>query len=274
MSPNPSREDPRHKKDGNALGAKALHSSRAVSRQRKDDSPQGKKTRVNRSNPQPNKSGNPSIRSHDPVRKDLQVANEIHMFETTIRSINTAHSDIVGEIYCLEALFEPHNVDSILDPMFAFKASSYPDTLCHHQAMRQPDREDFKVAMSKEIQDQMKNGNFKVLRRNKLPEGTQILPTVWQMKRKIDIQSGKILKCKARLNVDGSKMKKGMHYDETCAPVANWSSVRLLLTLVTAMNWHSVQIDYVQAFPQAHVEKPMYLKIPIGFQMSKGDLKE
>ena len=87
------------------------------------------------------------------------------------------------------------------------------------------------------------------------------------MKRKWDVSTGNILQHKARLNVDGSKMKKGVHYDETYTHVANWSSVRLLLTLVTALNWHSVQIDYVQPFPQAPVEKPLYLNISIGLKM-------
>jgi len=69
-------------------------------------------------------------------------------------------------------------------------------------------------------------------------------------------------------------MRKGIHYNETYAPVANWSSVCLLLTLVTALNWHSTQIDYVQVFPQAPVEKHLYLHIPVGFKMSKGDPKD
>ena len=79
---------------------------------------------------------------------------------------------------------------------------------------------------------------------------------------------------KARLNIDGSKMKKGIHYEETYAPVANWSSVRLLFTLITALQWHSIQLDYVQAFPQAPVEKPLYLRIPTGFKMMKGDPRD
>ena len=94
------------------------------------------------------------------------------------------------------------------------------------------------------------------------------------MKRKYDIATGKVLKYKARLNIDGSKMKKGIHYDKIYAPVANWSSVHLLFTLITSLNWHSVQLDYVQAFLQAPVEKQLYLKIPIGFKMSKGNPKD
>ena len=112
----------------------------------------------------------------------------------------------------------------------------------------------------------MNNGNFKVLQRNKLLEGTQVLLTVWQMKRKCDIATGKVLKYKARLNIDRSKMKKGIHYDEIYASITNWSSVCLLFTLITSLNWYSVQLDYVQAFLQAPVEKLLYLKIPIGFK--------
>ena len=102
-----------------------------------------------------------------------------------------------------------------------YKSIADPDTMYHHQAMRQPDRDDFKAAMDKEIKDQMRNGNFTVLRRDSLPKETQILPTVWQMKRKRDIESGRIIKHKARLNVNGSKMQKGIHYNETYSPVAN-----------------------------------------------------
>jgi len=37
-----------------------------------------------------------------------------------------------------------------------------------------------------------------------------------------------------------------------------------------AFNWQTVQLDYVQAFPQVLAEKLIYLKIPVGFKMSKG----
>ena len=95
---------------------------------------------------------------------DLQVLeNEIHIFETTIKSVNTAYNDVLDKIFCLEALFKPLDMDPILDPLFSFKAISDPDTMYHHQAIRQYNREDFKAAMNKELQDQMTNGNFTVL---------------------------------------------------------------------------------------------------------------
>jgi hypothetical protein len=51
------------------------------------------------------------------------------------------------------------------------------------------------------------------------------------MRRKRDARTGRIKKYKARLNIDGSRMKYGEHYNKTYSPVASWNSVRMLLTM-------------------------------------------
>lgn len=177
--------------------------------------------------------------------------------------------DVPGEIYCHEALTggNAHEFDNPL----AYKASTDPDTMYMHQAMKQPDKVEFVKAMEKEVRDQMENGNFEIVHISKVPKDKTILPAVWQMKRKRDIRSRKVKKYKARLNIDGSKMKKGIHYDQTYAPVASWNSIRILLSLVAAMGWHTQQIDYVLAFPQAPVEKEIYMKVPKGFEIAGKD---
>ena len=71
----------------------------------------------------------------------------------------------------------------------------------------------------------------------------------------------KIKRWKARLNIDGSRMTKGVHYDKVYAPVASWNSIRLLLTMIVLHNWNTKQIEYVQAFPQAPDKKDIYLKV-------------
>jgi len=151
------------------------------------------------------------------------------------------------------------------------KMSANPDTMYHHQAMREPDHDEFKKAMQKEIDDQMLNGNFTLIKRREVPRGATILPAVWQMKRKHDILSRQVKKWKARLNVDGSRMKRGIHYDQTYAPVASWTSIRTLLALTAIHRWHTVQLDYVLAFPQAPVEKEIFMEIPRGVRISDGD---
>ena len=70
----------------------------------------------------------------------------------------------------------------------------------------------------------IKQQNFEAMLKSEVPEGKTMFPAVWQMKRKRDIKTRKVKKCKARLNTDGSRMKEGVHCDLTCAPVAKWNS--------------------------------------------------
>ena len=155
-----------------------------------------------------------------------------------------------------------------------FKASTDPDTMYLHEAMKEPDREKFKEAMQREVDDQMNNGNFSIMKRIDVPRDKPILPAVWQMKRKRDIKTRQVKKYKARLNIDGSRMKAGVHYDQTYAPVASWNSVRMLLALASIHGWHTKQIDYVLAFPQALVERDIYMEIPKGFEIKGANRKE
>jgi hypothetical protein len=68
--------------------------------------------------------------------------------------------------------------------LLAYKASTDPDTMYHHQAMKQPDKEKFQEAMEKECEAHYREGNYKLIKRSKLPEGATLLSSVWQMKRK------------------------------------------------------------------------------------------
>ena len=186
-------------------------------------------------------------------------------------SRNTSH-DVEGEILCLEAIFPDYHQqhEDIMiqdDPILAMKATADPDTMYMHEAMREPDWDQFRMAMQKEVQDQMDNGNFTIVKRSQIPKGKIILPAVWQMKRKRDIKTRKIKKYKARLNLDGSRQRKGIHYDQTYAPVTSWKFIRLLLIMIIMHGWYSKQIDYVLAFPQAPIERELYMQIPKGFEI-------
>ena len=91
------------------------------------------------------------------------------------------------------------------------------------------------------------------------------------MKRKRDIITREIKKYKAILNIDGSKMKKGVHYNQTYAPVASWNLIRLMLTLATSKKCKTKQIDYVLPFLQAPKEGDLYLEVPKGIDVKGGD---
>jgi hypothetical protein len=158
-------------------------------------------------------------------------------------------------------------------PLMVYKATSDPNTTMYlHQAMKERDRKQFIEAMFKEVQDQWSNNrHFSIVKKTTVPEGVKIFPTVWQMKRKCDIKSRKVKKWKACLNIDESKMEKGVHYSDTHAPVAlSWNTIHLLLSLKVVHNWHMQQLDYVLAYPQTPVEKELFLSIPQGLDMDKG----
>ena len=162
--------------------------------------------------------------------------------------------------------------DEMTDPV-AFLASSQkkngdPDTLYYHQAMAAPDKEQFQTAMLKEYKDHGERGHWAIVALENIPLGTKILDAIWSMKRKRDIRTREILKHKARLTVHGGQQEHGVHYWETYAPVVNWFSVRLLLAQAIMHKWHTRQVDFVLAFPQAEPECDMYMKLPRGIEIS------
>ena len=194
------------------------------------------------------------------------------LIEMYAAELQAAHATF--EAYEIFATPE-HEVQEIFHPLEAFAASADPDTMYLHQAMRQPDRDKFIAAMVKEVDMQTSNGNWSIVQRSQVPEGATVLPAVWSMKRKRKIATGEIYKWKARLNIDGSRQTKGVNYWDTYAPVASWSTVRLILTMSVIKGWKSRQIDYVQAYTQADVEiDHLYMKIPRGFEVSSDDAQE
>ena len=175
-----------------------------------------------------------------------------------------AEQTMPGELFSLATMFPVDDtIDQPHSAFYCYKAAdSDPDTMYHHQAIQQPDRKLFRKAMHKEMDDQMADGNFELVQRAKIPVGTKIFPAVWLMRRKRDIKTQEVKKWKARLNFDGSRMQRGEHYDQLYAPVASWGSIRLALSIATANDWVSTQLDYVMAFPQVPSEREVYMEIP------------
>lgn len=140
-----------------------------------------------------------------------------------------------------------------------------------HEILNEPDKPKFIEAMVKEIEQHNDRKNWVLVERSSVPGHLNVLPSVWAMRRKRDLSTGEITKWKARLNVDGSKQKYGLDYDETYAPVASWASIRLILLLSCLYGWHRRQLDFVQAFPQAPVEQELYIEIPRGCNVGTTD---
>ena len=57
-----------------------------------------------------------------------------------------------------------------------------------------------------------------------------------------------------------------MDYFETYAPVVQWSTIRLVLTMILANGWVTRQVDYTNDFTQAEIGEEVYIEPPKGFQ--------
>ena len=135
----------------------------------------------------------------------------------------------------------------------AMKAIHDPDTLYLWEAMKEPDADKFLEAMQQEVDDHTNRKHWELCKRSDLSENASVLPSVWSMKRKRRIATREVYKWKARLTVDRSKQKYGIHYDETYSPVVQWSSTRFFLIQALLNNWYTHQIDFVLAYAQACV---------------------
>jgi Reverse transcriptase (RNA-dependent DNA polymerase) len=146
----------------------------------------------------------------------------------------------------------------------AYMTTGGQDNFYYHEILKEVDKEQFIDAMKKEIEEHNTNGNWIPMLRSSIPEGVKVIPSVWAMRRKRDLCTGKINKWKARLNVDGSKQVKGVNFWETYAPVAQWATIRLVMSMVSINRWKVKTFDFVQAFPQAPSEAELYIDVPRG----------
>jgi Reverse transcriptase (RNA-dependent DNA polymerase) len=137
--------------------------------------------------------------------------------------------------------------------------------------MAAPDKQEFKEAMVKEVNSHSENVVWIVMNREDVPDGHKVLPAIWAMRQKRDIESGAVYKWKARLNIHGGKQVKGLKYWDTYAPVASWAATRVVLAIATLRQWKAKQMDFILTFPPALVETGPYMEIPTGFSMESGE---
>jgi len=164
------------------------------------------------------------------------------------------------------------NVDGSLNfihPLSLAVSSGQNDTFHFHDAMQQPDREEFIKAMIKELKDHHDNQHWRLVRRSDIGNARTV-KAIWAFKRKRR-PDGSLLKHKARLNAHGGMQVYGESYWDTYAPVVNWISIRMMLTLSVIHSLYTTSIDFTLAFPQADVDATIYMEIPLGCQAPEGD---
>ena len=75
---------------------------------------------------------------------------------------------------------------------------------------------------------------------------------------------GSIEKYKAIFVACGFSQKEGIDYEETFAPVARYTSIRLVLALAAVMKWKIHQMDVNTTLLNGVVEEEVYVENPLG----------
>jgi transposase InsO family protein len=135
------------------------------------------------------------------------------------------------------------------------------DPITYTQAMSRDDHEQWQAAMESELDSIHRTGTWIL---TNLPEGRQAIGCKWvfKIKRKAD---GSVDRYKARLVAKGFSQKEGVDYKETFAPVAKFTSIRLLLALAAQQDYEIHQMDVKTAFLHGDLDVDIYMRQPEGF---------
>jgi hypothetical protein len=97
-------------------------------------------------------------------------------------------------------------------------------------------------AVIKEVNGHIDNDHWKLIPCTQVPEGMEVIPSVWAMQHKQDLTTGRVTKHKARLNLHGRKQEFGTNYYKTYAPVVTWFAIQLLIVFGILFNWALCQV--------------------------------
>ena len=62
-----------------------------------------------------------------------------------------------------------------------------------------------------------------------------------------------------------------MDYKGTYAPTAKWISLRIFITLIACLHFHTKQLDVKTAFLYADICEDIYIKAPEGLRREEGN---
>ena len=143
-------------------------------------------------------------------------------------------------------------------------AAIAPEPGSYRKAMMSPDRLEWKKAIDKEYDSQIKNNTWTLVT---LPTGRRAIGCLWRFKVKRD-QDGQIIKYKARLCARGDHQEAGVDYIESFSPTVRYQTLRTLLALACSFDLEIQQFDAVCAFLNADVSESIYMDQPEGFEQT------
>ena len=150
----------------------------------------------------------------------------------------------------------------------ALLSSTSSDPKTYQQASSGPDAAKWASAMDIEYKSLMEHETWTLVSR---PANQNVVSSKWVYKVKEEQQpDGSLgIRYKARMVARGFSQVEGVDYTETFAPVVKFTSVRVLLSIVSSQNLILHQMDVITAFLNGDLEEDVYMEQPLGYE--KGD---
>jgi Reverse transcriptase (RNA-dependent DNA polymerase)/gag-polypeptide of LTR copia-type len=136
----------------------------------------------------------------------------------------------------------------------------------YKEAMESEEAKLWKEAIDKELTSIADAGTWETCT---LPEGRKAIKCRWVFKKKLG-SANEILRYKARLVAKGFSQMPGIDFDETFAPVARLSGLRLLTSIIASEDLEVNQLDVVNAFLNGVLEEEIFMEPPQGSDISSG----
>ena len=149
----------------------------------------------------------------------------------------------------------------------AFAVMEMKEPISYKDAMKSEHAEEWKKAVQNELASMEK---MKVFSPTRKPKGANVIKCKWVFKIKRNAD-GSVKKYKARLVAKGFTQKYGIDYDEVFAPVARYTTLRILLTIAAHEDWDLEQSDVTTAFLNADLDENIYMEMPEGLETGRED---
>ena len=137
------------------------------------------------------------------------------------------------------------------------------------EALKMKDAPKWKEAIVKELQALIDMNTWELV---PLPKGRKAVGCRMVLKRKFNAD-GTIDKYKARAVLKGYAQRKHVDYEETFAPVGRLETFRLMLSMANTHDYNLRQIDFSNAFLNATMDKELYMQLPPGLNLIRGNRK-
>ncbi|KAE8180888.1 hypothetical protein CF336_g9117, partial [Tilletia laevis] len=134
------------------------------------------------------------------------------------------------------------------------------------QALSRSDKDEWKASMDDEHKSLIEMGTWELCHP---PPGRKLIGCRWVYKVKTDPE-GRAIRKKSRLVAQGFTQVEGIDYDETFAPVARLSALRMMVTLAIQLNLRLHGMDVKTAYLNGELDVDIYMRQPPGYDDGSG----